>query len=170
MILAVDVDYKEEDKAVASGVLFDSWEDGLPTKTLSVSVNNVLPYESGQFYKRELPCILALLEKIEEKLDCIVVDGYVNLGKGKRGLGAYLFDALDGEIPIIGVAKNAFKDIEEDTFLYRGESKKPLYITSAGIAAQDAKEAIRRMHGKYRFPTLLKEVDHICRTVGYDGQ
>jgi len=163
MILAVDVDYKEEDKAVASGVLFDSWEDGLPTKTLSVSVNNVLPYESGQFYKRELPCILALLEKIEEKLDCIVVDGYVNLGKGKRGLGAYLFDALEGKTPIIGVAKNAFKDIEKDTFLYRGESKKPLYITSISMAIEDAKKAIECMHGKYRFPTLLKEVDRMCR-------
>jgi len=36
-------------------------------------------------------------------------------------------------------------------------------ITSVGIELEDAKEAILEMHGKYRFPTLLKEVDSLCR-------
>ena len=81
------------------------------------------------------------------------------------GLGAYLYEALNKEIKIIGVAKSEFRDILSDTYLYRGESKKPLYITSAGVDLEVAKGFVSIMHGKYRFPTLLKEVDRLCREV-----
>ena len=74
-----------------------------------------------------------------------------------------MYDALDEKIPIIGVAKNSFQNISTDTYLYRGESKKPLFITSSGVEQQEAKKLIKSMHGKYRFPTLLKEVDRSCR-------
>ncbi len=38
-----------------------------------------------------------------------VIDGYVWLDdQGKKGLGARLYDALDAQIPVIGVAKTLF--------------------------------------------------------------
>ena len=165
MILAIDVDYREESKANVAGVLFLNWEDATPFKQLTVEVEGVLPYESGSFYKRELPCILALLKKLEEMPSLIIVDGYVTLAEGKKGLGAYLYEALEERVPVVGVAKNLFPNIPESTYLFRGESKKPLYITSLGISENIAKECIGKMHGKYRFPTLLKEVDRLCREV-----
>jgi len=164
MILAVDVDYRDSG-AVVAGVLFEHWKDNAPAKIVSTIVSEINPYISGEFYKRELPCILALLDEIDESLDAIIVDGYVFLDSGKKGLGAHLYDALKHKIPVIGVAKNAFKDINEDTFVYRGESKKPLYVTSVGIANDEAKAFIQKMHGKYRFPTLLKMVDRQCRSL-----
>ncbi len=74
MILAIDVDYREDNKAVVAGVLFEKWEDQSPHNIITA-----------------------------------------------------------------------------------------LYITSIGIAQVKAKEHIQQMHGKYRFPTLLKLVDSSCR-------
>jgi len=163
MILAIDVDYRKDDKAVVAGILFDQWDDAEPTHVVTTAIEEVTPYISGAFYKRELPCILKLLEEIETPLDCIVVDGYVTLAEGKAGLGTYLYHALDEKIPVIGVAKNAFQNISEETYIYRGESKKPLYVTSIGIEDDAAKRAIQSMFGKYRIPTLLKKADSVCR-------
>jgi len=163
MILAVDVDYRENQEAHVAGVLFGSWQDSHPKEVITTTLKNVAEYQSGAFYKRELPCILALLEKVEVELDCIVVDGYVFLGEQKKGLGAYLYEALDRKIPIIGVAKSPFRGIAKESFIYRGESKKPLYISSVGIELDRAKEAIASMDGKFRIPRLLKEVDRLCR-------
>jgi len=163
MILAIDVDYRENAKASVAGILFENWQDKEPKEIITTVVEDVSEYQSGQFYKRELPCILALLDKIDIELSYIVVDGYVFLGESKKGLGAYLYDALDTKIPIIGVAKSPFRDISSDSFIYRGESKKPLFITSIGIELDKAKEAIGNMYGKFRIPFLLKEADRVCR-------
>lgn len=164
MILAIDVDYHEDNTAKVAGVLFENWEDKEAKQVYISHIEYVNAYISGEFYKRELPCILDILEEVTQELDYIVVDSYVYLNE-KRGLGAYLYDALNKKIKIVGVAKSAFRDISSNTHLYRGESKKPLYITSAGVDVEIAKKFVSTMHGKYRFPTLLKEVDRLCREV-----
>ena len=167
MICAIDVFYKSatkgHDSARASAVLFNDWADSSPKQILSVDIDEVEPYVSGQFYRRELPCILALLEQLTS-VSCVVVDGFVFLDNNKKGLGAYLYEALDQTIPIIGVAKNPYSNISEDCEVYRGISKKPLYVTAAGMTQADAIKHIATMHGEFRFPTLLKIVDNLCRS------
>lgn len=98
--------------------------------------------------------------------DVIIVDGYVTLNDdGKQGLGGYLYDALGGRIPVIGVAKTLFNQPNSGrTALVRGDSKKPLYITAKGMDLQQAYHNIRRMHGGYRIPTLLKRMDQLSRS------
>jgi len=44
--------------------------------------------ETEAFYKRELPCILKLLDKLEQPPSCIVVDGYVFLDGKKKASDA----------------------------------------------------------------------------------
>jgi len=165
MILAVDVQYSENHATVA-GVVFEDWQDATPEMELASTVEGIADYQPGQFYKRELPCILKLIEENELELECIVVDGFVYLDdSGKAGLGKHLFDALNGKVPVIGVAKKLFKGIGSQHEVYRGTSNKPLYVTAAGINVNQAKEYIRSMHGKYRLPTLLKRVDQVCRGI-----
>jgi deoxyribonuclease V len=78
---------------------------------------------------------------------------------GERpGLGRWLFLSLDGKIPVIGVAKSPFRG-SSGVPLFRGNSVRPLYVTSAGVEPKEACERIRRMHGLHRVPTLLKRVD-----------
>ena len=69
----------------------------------------------------------------------IVIDGYVYLdGNKKAGLGKHLYDALQERSIVIGVAKSGFKDIPGETEIFRGGSKRALYVTSAGISETEA--------------------------------
>ena len=164
MILAVDVDYSD-DEGHAAGVLFRNWEDPEPERTVVVKIESIHEYIPGQFYKRELPCIMELLDKIQETIACIVVDGYVYLSADEKpGLGKYLYDELGSKIPVIGVAKSSFVDTPPNCEVLRGSSSRPLYVTAAGLDKESAKAWIKSMHGEYRFPTLLKEVDALCRS------
>lgn len=76
MILAVDVQYLKSG-AVAAGLQFEDWSDEAPAGEYVSVIDTVAPYEPGQFYKRELPCILALLQEHSLSPSTIVVDGYV---------------------------------------------------------------------------------------------
>ncbi len=165
MILAFDTHYFD-DKAKTVAIQFENWTDEVPHQVYSEILSDIQPYESGEFYKRELPCIVSLLKQVDLTfIDIIVVDGFVVLDdKGALGLGGYLYDALDQKIPVIGVAKNNFAKIDALKIpIQRGDSKKPLYITAKGISLQQAASYIQDMHGEFRFPTLLKEVDRLGR-------
>ena len=162
MILAIDVHYRQS-TALAAGVLFEHWSDSEPNQEYTCEIQNVAPYASGNFYKRELPCILALLNKHNLLVDCIVIDGYVYLGdESQPGLGKYLFDALGGLVTVVGVAKSPFPGISNNQKVFRGKSEKPLFVTTTGDLA-GAKNNIKHMHGKFRLPTLLKRADYLCR-------
>lgn len=163
MILATDVHYTNS-IAMVAGVLFRQWDAESPEHEYTCKVEGIAPYESGNFYKRELPCLLALLNKHHLTVGCIVVDGYVHLDEDMRpGLGKVLFDALGGTVPIIGVAKNPFPGIGDNHKIMRGKSKNPLYVTTTGNLT-DAKNNIEGMYGEFRIPKLLKRADQLCRS------
>lgn len=163
MILAVDVHYEKQSGMVA-GITFESWSDVTPGNIYLSTIERVRDYIPGQFYQRELPCILKLLSEHGLQPDYIVIDGYVYLDRySKPGLGKHLYDALFGKVKIIGVAKKPFAGIREDFAIFRGSSKKPLYITSIGEACSAAKLYIMSMHGAHRIPAMLKKVDQLCR-------
>lgn len=161
MILAFDTYYFEE-KAKTVCIAFNDWTDSEPANAYEETIEGVDEYEPGAFYKRELPCILSLLNKIEiDNIEVIIVDGYVILDdNGKIGLGGFLFEKLEKRIPIVGVAKTGFHNNQNNVVeLFRGKSKKPLYITARGIVLEQAKNRIKLMHGDYRMPTLLQILD-----------
>jgi deoxyribonuclease V len=163
MIVCVDVDYRDE-QAVAACVVFDDWPAAQGVAEVVERISPVAPYEPGQFYRRELPCLLAVLAKVREPLTTIVVDGYVWLrDEQSPGLGGHLFAALQRRIPIIGVAKTQFHSAGAAQPVLRGNSQRPLFVSAAGIDRDTACRHIRGMHGSFRIPTLLKRVDQLCR-------
>lgn len=164
MIACLDVDYREN-LAVAACVLFEEWTDGLPAAEIAVPVPIVADYEPGQFYRRELPCLEAVLAKVACPLECVVVDGYVWLQDEQHpGLGAHLYASLTKRTPVVGVAKSKYAKAATQQHIIRGQSETPLFITSVGVDVERAAENVRSMHGEYRIPTLLKRVDSLCRT------
>lgn len=162
-ILVVDVDYREEENyASIAGVVIQDW-DSEECAVVTVAHQGVEPYEPGAFYKRELPCILHLLQFVNVKLGCIVVDGYVYLGHDQHdGLGAKLYH--ETSIPVIGVAKTHFDGTPADAELIRNNSTKPLYVTAIGGDVTAARKCIADMAGDFRIPGMLKYVDHVCRS------
>lgn len=165
-ILAVDVDYRR-DRAVAAGVLFRAWGDAAPLQEISIVCQIMDEYVPGQFYRRELPCILQLYRQLDKHVDIILIDGFVYLGEDHQpGLGSYLYENLNRRVAVIGVAKSAFRNTPASAALRRGGSERPLYITAIGITEEAARQGIQQMHGKGRLPTLLKRVDRLSRDAG----
>ncbi|WP_396147912.1 endonuclease V [Flavobacterium sp.] len=165
MILIFDT-YYYEDKAKTICLCFEDWDKEENYQIKSETISNIDEYISGEFYKRELPCILSLLSKIDlKKVNLIIIDGFVFLDdQNKFGLGAHLYHKLNKKIPIIGVAKRDFATIDKSRIkLYRGKSENPLFITSIGIDLSIASKKIEEMDGEYRIPTLLKEVDRLTK-------
>lgn len=162
MIACLDVHYRDPG-AVAAGLWFRCWEDSASSAEIVLPIAQVAPYRSGQFYLRELPCLLAVLEK-GPPAGVVVIDGYVWLGDEQRpGLGTHLYNALDGKVAVIGVAKTRYPGATLAQELRRGTSRSPLSVTAAGMDVGEAAQSIAEMHGAYRIPTLLRRVDQLCR-------
>src|SRR5258708_490951 len=108
LIACVDVDYRDPG-AVAACVLAQTWTDDRPTTELVEHLPHVEPYQPGQFYRRELPALLAVLQRVADPITTIVIDGYVWLAdESQPGLGAHLFEALGRSVPVVGIAKTRF--------------------------------------------------------------
>jgi deoxyribonuclease V len=179
MLVCVDVDYRDSSarpgdraggpdggrtSAYAAAVVFANWTSSTIAAEHVVRLAEVADYESGQFYKRELPCVLAVLERVEFGIHAVVIDGYVVLDEhGTPGLGGHLWEALGHRVPIIGVAKNPFHDNPAAIAVLRGDSSRPLYVTALGTELETAAADVQRMHGRFRLPTMLKRVDRLCR-------
>lgn len=97
--------------------------------------------------------------------EAIIADGHVYIDNNKKyGLCGYLWEALDQKIPIIGVAKRSFKGNEKVCQpVFRGTSKNPLYVSSIGTNLSDAAAKVAAMHGAFRIPDVLKQVDRLTR-------
>lgn len=168
MILAFDTAYSGN-RARTVCVVFQDWTDWAPANVHSENIEGIADYEPGQFYKRELPCILSLLKTIAlDDVEAIIVDGFVVLDDtGLPGLGAHLHAALDGRVPVIGVAKTNFATIHAAKMeVLRGDSARPLYITATGMDLALAADHIRSMHGAHRLPDLLKALDQLTKEPG----
>lgn len=122
---------------------------------------HVAPYQPGEFFARELPALRAVLAGVAG-LDLLVIDGYVDLdARGRPGLGAYVH--AEFPVPVIGVAKTAFRGATHAIEVRRGAATRPLYVTSAGLPPERAAEIVQHMAGPYRLPEALRRVDALAR-------
>ena len=91
MIAAFDVHYldaAEDPVAVAAAVVFADWRDPEAAATYLARVPSPAEYEPGQFFKRELPALRAVIDLVKEPIDTYVVDGYCTLSAdGAPGSG-----------------------------------------------------------------------------------
>lgn len=163
MILATDVYYDDVAcSARAAAIAFATWGDAVPASEHVAVVTGVAPYEPGAFFKRELPCLLRVIEDSKVAPTLVVIDGYVDLAPDHPGLGRHLYDALRREVAVVGVAKTFFRGSAAVEIL-RGISLSPLYVTAAGMDADLAAQQVQYMHGPHRIPTLLQRVDALSR-------
>ena len=136
MKACVDIHYRDS-IAAAACLLFHDWPDAISASEHTALITNIAPYEPGHFFRRELPCILAVLEHVALPLEALIVDGYVWLSNNEPGLGAHLFDALDRRVPVIGVAKTRFlratnaREITRGRATPRSLSQQPASISTS---------------------------------------
>jgi deoxyribonuclease V len=163
--IAMDVAYGPT-TATVSAVAFAKWTDDVPLEEWVTTTPVPDEYQPGEFYLRELPCLIALLPDLPNHLSTIVVDGYVWLGTGRMGLGAHLYAALGRTVPIVGVAKAPHRGNDIAIAVRRGGSMRPIFVTATGMPATRAAAAVGRMAGPHRIPTLLRRADQLARRPG----
>ena len=152
--VAVDVHYLPSGGAQAAAVVAAdaTFCRLLPDRTGQVA--GVPPYHSGQFYLRELPPLHAVLDGLDG-MRLLIVDGYTDLDPGGRpGLGAHAHAEFG--VPVIGVAKTAFRTATHALPVVRGErSARPLFITATGMSAIRPQTWSATWQAATGYPTLF---------------
>lgn len=181
--LATDT-YYYKDRAKTVGIIFNSWDDSEPETIIHswLGADKYGPYIPGEFYKRELPCIINLIteHKLDLKeFDTIILDGLARLpGSSTEGLGVHLEDKITELWPdldfydrpaIMGVAKTRFGNVEDDEgtcTVLRGTAKTPFYVNTTWhlMSSAEAASHLKEMHGEHRIPTLLKLLDRATKS------
>lgn len=160
--VAVDVHYPDAGGAVAAAVVVSDRAFARVVGEHVARLSRVVPYRSGSFWERELPALRAVLA-MTGPIDLLVVDAYVWLDpEGRPGLGAHAYAEFG--VPVVGVAKTAFRGATQAIPVLRGRATSPLHITAAGMSPRDAAALVRDMHGPYRLPDALRRADALSRS------
>ena len=161
MFAAADVHYPPSGGARAALVLATDPTFSSIVSEKTVFIEHVAPYQPGEFYRRELPPIRAVLGGVDD-LGLLIIDGYVTLDPdGRPGLGACAHEEFG--VSVIGVAKTRYALAVHAIPVVRGTAKRPLYVTAVGIPPADAAELVRTMTGSFRLPDALRRVDTLAR-------
>jgi len=161
VFVAADVHYLEPGAAQAAAVVAADVAFAHLVADRVELVPEVEPYQPGQFWMRELPALRVVLAGLTE-LALLVVDGYADLDPdGRPGLGTYAH--AEFAVPVIGVAKSAFRTATHAIAVRRGSSARPLFVTAAGMPRAEAAGLVQRMAGRYRLPDALRRADTLAR-------
>ncbi len=159
---AVDVHYPDAGGARAALVIADDDRFGAVVSEHVAWLAAVAPYQPGRFFARELPAVEAVLA-LAPALDLLIVDGYVDLDPdGRPGLGAHVHNLVP--VPVVGVAKTAFRAATHAIEVRRGSATRPLYVTAVAMPIERAAALVAAMAGPHRIPDALRRVDALART------
>ncbi|MGW8161391.1 MAG: endonuclease V [Desulfobulbales bacterium] len=165
MKIAMDVAY-HGNNAVVGLVRFKGWNSSQPLSLNTIFCTAGHRYIPGEFYRRELPCLIKALESVKLDYSHVLIDGYVHLQEPQvKGLGYHVYEYLAGRAVVIGVAKSPLKVARDYVPVLRGRSRKPLFVSAIGMDSIAASVIIAGMHGKYRLPTMLKHADSLAKGV-----
>lgn len=163
MKLAVCVHY-HGDGAVAAAVAFNEWDAPEASRTFTSRVAHVDKPSRGELDLRALPCVLLVMQEHALQPDVILIDAPVHLDAFESpGPGQKIYEALGGQVAIIGVSTRSLPEMPAQFEVFREEEARPVIVTSVGVDIGAAKTRVRAMHGKRRIPTLLKLAARIAR-------
>jgi deoxyribonuclease V len=146
----------------AAVVAADAAFSHLPADRI-VLVPDVEPYQPGQFWRRELPPLRVALDGLAN-MNLLIIDGYADLDpNGWPGLGARARAREEFDVPVIGVAKSAFRAATHAIAILRGTSARPLYVKAAGMPRADAADLVQHMADPHRMPDALRRADTLAR-------
>ncbi|WP_206797780.1 endonuclease V [Amycolatopsis sp. MtRt-6] len=179
-VTGLDVAYDDADGITAAVVTLET--AGLTVvEERTHRAKAVFPYEPGLFAFRELPPLLAALERLEHVPDVLVCDGHGRAHPRRFGLACHL-GVLTG-LPAFGVAKTRFVGTHGSPGAARGSSEpladagevvgavlrtqdgvKPVYV-SAGhrIDLAHACRLTLALTPRYRLPETTRHADRLSR-------
>jgi deoxyribonuclease V len=177
----VDVAYDDErDLVVAAAVVLDT--ASLAVVAEATAVGRVsFPYVPGLLAFREIPTVLAALDRLPCPPGLVVCDGYGLAHPRRFGLASHL-GVLTG-LPTIGVAKNPFVFTHDDPDARRGSTSplldgaeevgralrtrdgvKPVFVSVGHrVTLDNACAHTLALTPAYRLPETTRRADALCR-------
>ncbi|GIE98585.1 endonuclease V [Paractinoplanes rishiriensis] len=176
-VVGLDVTYDTgSDRAVAAAVLVEvSSRAVLEVATAAGEVT--FPYVPGLLAFREVPLLLAAIDRLSQPPPLLICDGYGVAHPRRFGLACHLGVLLD--VPAFGVAKTAFVGTGPEPAAHRGawsdltdrgevvgrrvrtrDHTKPVFV-SAGhrIALADCTDLAVRLSAGFRIPEPTRQAD-----------
>ncbi|MFE3200834.1 deoxyribonuclease V [Embleya sp. NPDC055664] len=180
-VAGLDVAYAEDSDELAAAVVV------LDARTHAVLEHSVVhgvatfPYVPGLFAFREIPALLAALERLDAAPDLLLCDGQGLAHPRRFGLACHL-GVLTG-IPAIGVGKTQFVGTYEPLGQARGEAAdlvdegdvvgralrtrdavKPVFVSIGhGVDLDTACAHVLALTPRYRLPETTRQADQLCR-------
>ncbi|WP_328941646.1 endonuclease V [Streptomyces sp. NBC_00250] len=180
-VTGLDVAYDDErDLVAAAAVVLDARTLEVVEETTAVGRVS-FPYVPGLLAFREIPTVLAALDRLTVDPGLLVCDGYGVAHPRRFGLASHL-GVLTGR-PSIGVAKNPFTFTYEQPGPARGDfaplmaggeevgralrtqaGVKPVFV-SVGHRVSLAQACAHSLHlsPRYRIPETTRHADSLCR-------
>ncbi|MEU9191948.1 endonuclease V [Streptomyces hundungensis] len=182
LVTGVDVAYDDErDLVVAAAVVLDAAT--LEVVEEATAVGRVaFPYVPGLLAFREIPTVLAALERLNSGPGLVICDGYGLAHPRRFGLASHL-GVLTG-LPVMGVAKNPFTFTYEQPGPRRGDSSalladdgtevgralrtqdatKPVFVSVGHrVGLEGACAHTLALARRYRLPESTRRADALCR-------
>ncbi|MEU7084897.1 endonuclease V [Streptomyces achromogenes] len=180
-VTGVDVAYDDElDLVAAAAVVLDAAT--LDVVAEATAVGRVsFPYVPGLLAFRELPAVLAALDRLPGPPGLVVCDGYGLAHPRRFGLASHLGVLTD--LPVIGVAKNPFTFTHDDPGPARGawapllagteevgcalrtrDGVKPVFVSVGHrVSLPGALAHTLALTPRFRLPETTRRADALCR-------
>ncbi|MGK5530600.1 endonuclease V [Streptomyces sp. URMC 129] len=183
-VAGVDVTYDDgSDRLVAAAVVLDAGSLEV-VEEVTVAGRAAFPYVPGLLAFREVPSVLAALEKLRTTPDLLVCDGYGVAHPRRAGLAVHL-GVVTG-LPCFGVAKSPFLFRYDEPGPERGAVSpltdddgdvvgravrtragvRPVFVSvGGGVSLDNACAHTLRLAPRYRLPETTRRADHLSREV-----
>ncbi|MEU4546332.1 deoxyribonuclease V [Nonomuraea dietziae] len=180
-VAGLDVGYGGDDEVTGAVVVLRSGTLEIVDQ-VAVRQRAGFPYVPGLFAFRELPPLLAAMERLSVPPDLLVCDGYGLAHPRRFGLACHL-GVLTG-LPTIGVAKTAFVGRHDDPPAARGswspilldgdvvgralrtrEGVKPVFVSQGHrVSLDNACAHVLRLAPDFRLPEPIRAADRLSRS------
>lgn len=179
-VAGVDVGFEENYEITKAAVVVFSFPDLQISKQAIAHCPTAFPYIPGLLSFREIPALLAALNKLSTLPDLIMCDGQGIAHPRRFGIASHLGVLLD--VPTIGVAKSRLVGTHQDVPPEKGNwqplydggetigavlrsrtNVKPLYIsTGHRVSLLTAIDFVLRCTSKYRLPEPTRRADKLA--------
>ena len=183
-VAGVDVGFANDGRTTRAAVVVMSFPALDLLEQTVVARPTAFPYVPGLLSFREIPAVLAALEKLQAMPDFILCDGQGYAHPRRFGLACHLGVLLDR--PSIGVAKSRLIGVHKDVKLKRGNWQplrddeetigavlctrtgvKPLYVSIGHrISLATAIDFVLRCATRYRLPEPSRLADRLASQRG----
>lgn len=179
-IAGVDIGFEDGGDTTRAAVVVLSWPGLAPIEQVVARQPTRMPYVPGLLSFREIPAALAAFERLDSRVDLVMVDGHGIAHPRRLGVAAHLGLWLD--LPTLGVAKKRLtgrhgevpEGRAESTDLMDGDERigvvlrsragvKPVFVSPGHrLSVDSARDWAVACLGRYKLPEPTRLADRLA--------